>query len=510
MTAIDLTVPQRQSPLAAIFIVIKGVRAIGIVQIVVGIGFVFSQSGSITLIAIGALVVGLVLLVIALLTWWRYTFSVDGGELRVESGVLSRNRLVVPLDRVQSVSIEQKFLHRIVGLVEVSADTAGTAGTEFSLSAVNRSVAEAVQAVAADHRHATQQAAAQAQKAVGSELGAEAGDVELTLPPPAESERVVIARTPMELVKVAFTTFPIYGLAIIGPLLAVSVELSDYIPFGLDEISVEPGRWLIWFVPLLVVAVIIFGALINTLSLLLREWNLTITQTAAGLRRNAGLLSKRSTASSIPRIQMIRHTQNVLERWAKISSIRLVGASQAINLDAGGSGGSIAVDGCTDAEVAELRRIVFDGSAGVDALDQIVSPTEIYKQTRNTTVVVGLLVLGLVWSPIGRWAFLFLAIIPVTWWVVRRSTLLRRWGMSADAIADRQQLFGHRSAETLLRKTNSVSVRQNFFERRRDLATVVVELANGNVTIGMIPIEQAMSIRDRAIFVAETDDKAFM
>ena len=61
-----------------------------------------------------------------------------------------------------------------------------------------------------------------------------------------------------------------------------------------------------------------------------------------------------------------------------------------------------------------------------------------------------------------------------------------------------------------MRKTNSVTVRQSLFERKRDLATVSLKLANGEVTIGMIPLEQARSVRDRAIYVAETDERAFM
>lgn len=504
---VDLTEPQRQSPLAAVFLVIKGIRAIGIVQIVIGVGFVFSQSRSITVIAIAALVVGLILLSVALLSWWRYTFFLQDGELRVESGILSSNRLTLPLDRVQSVSIEQKFLHRIVGLVEVTADTAGTAVAEFNLSAVKRNVADAIQTAAADHR-ALAGASAGNRAVAGGLTDGEYGPV--LPPPPVQPERVLIKRKPMEIVKIAFTTVPVYGLAVIAPLFAIGPELADNIPFDLPTISVDAGRWLFWFVPLALLLVIAAGLLLNLVAALLREWDLTITQTAAGLRRNAGLLSRTSTASSIPRIQTVQETQNVLERWAGIRSMRLVGVSSVAATSPGGAGGTIAIDGCTPDEVEVLREIVFDGEVPVDTLDQKISESEVFRQTRNATVIVALLILGLVWSPAGLWALFLLALIPITWWSTRRSTLRRRWGINATAIADRHEFFGYRSTETLLRKTNSASVRQSLFERKRDLATVTLKLANGQVSIGMIPLAQARAIRDQAIYVAETDSRAFM
>lgn len=506
---VDLSTPQRQSPLAAVFLVIKAIRAIGVVQIAIGVGFVISQSRSIALIAIGALIIALILLVLSLLSWWRYTFFLQDGELRVESGVLSRNRLTLPLDRVQSVSIEQKFLHRIVGLVEVTADTAGTALSEFNLSAVNRPVAEAIQTAAADHRVLVGTAPPLGDAPVTSGLAdGEYGPA--IPPPPAQPERVLIKRSPMALIKIALTTVPIYALAVLAPLFAVGGDLIDNLPFDLPEITVEVGSWLFWFVPLALFLVAVFGMLLNIVAVLLREWDLTITQTAAGLRRNAGLLSKTSTASSIPRIQSLSETQNVLERWVGIRSMRLEGVSSVSLSGTGSAGGTIAIDGCTPDEVEMLREIVFDGDEPVAVLDQTVSHLEIYKQTRNTTVAVLLLILGLFWSPIGAWALLFALIVPLTWWSTRRSTLRRRWGINAQAIADRHEFFGYRSTETLLRKTNSATVRQSLFERKRDLATVSLKLANGQVSIGMIPLAQAQAIRDQAIYVAETDTRAFM
>ena len=57
---------------------------------------------------------------------------------------------------------------------------------------------------------------------------------------------------------------------------------------------------------------------------------------------------------------------------------------------------------------------------------------------------------------------------------------------------------------------NSVTITQTLFERKRDLATLSIGLAGVSVTVGMIPLVEAKAVRDGALFVAETDRRAFM
>ena len=165
--------------------------------------------------------------------------------------------------------------------------------------------------------------------------------------------------------------------------------------------------------------------------------------------------------------------------------------------------------GCSEEQADELRQIALDGADGVSAYDRLVSPVATFQQTRNASFVIVPLIIGL-WFVRPWWPLLLLILIAWRWAIVRRQTRLRRWGISDDAVADRRELFGFHSNETLLRKINSITIRQSRFERKRDLATIAFVLAGGNVTIGMIPIDEAKALRDRALYVAETDRRAFM
>ena len=73
------------------------------------------------LLALGALV----LLAWSTVEWWRHTYELEGGALRVEEGVLARKLRAVPFDRIQQVELVRKPLHRLLGVASLRVETAG-------------------------------------------------------------------------------------------------------------------------------------------------------------------------------------------------------------------------------------------------------------------------------------------------------------------------------------------------------------------------------------------------
>ena len=141
---IDLTAPQRQSPLAIVFLGLRIFRSLGIAQLVILVLFIVRAPFD------GPLIVLPFVIIVAfggfsVLAWWRYTFQLVDGELVVTKGVVRVVRLNVPIERIQSIAIEQQLLHRLTGLVRVTVDTAGSREAEFSIDAIARPVAEELQ-----------------------------------------------------------------------------------------------------------------------------------------------------------------------------------------------------------------------------------------------------------------------------------------------------------------------------------------------------------------------------
>ena len=476
--------------MAIFFMALNTVRQLGFVQIVIALGFLLSRLPSIAVLFAVILLAGLVLLGFATLRWWRYTFCIVEGELRVRRGVLAQQTLSVPLDRVQSVSLEQKVIHRPFGLVQVSLETAGTDEAEFTIDAVERRVADALQRAAADHRR----------KPVAQPETSELSNGHEQPPPPARPDRVIVRHTPGRVAAIALTQMPLTGFAIVAPLIAVADDLGDLIPFGLPSVD-EPtiGAWLIWVIPLVFVAALLVSVVLNLVRVILVDWNLTVTSTAAGLRRDAGLLSTTSIASSIPRVQRVATKQGVLERLIGLQTVVLhtIGA------------GNFVIPGCDAEQVEEIRSLALEGSPGIRSPTRRVSNQVVFKDVRNTTIVAIVVLLGLV-IPLGWWALLVLLIIPVVWLTTRRSAHLRRWDLSHDAAANRHELLGWSKEDLLLRKVNGTRVSQTLFERKRGLATVTLQTADGSMSIGMIPLTEAQAVRDRALYTAETERRSWM
>src|SRR5215218_8844672 len=93
------------------------------------------------LLALGALI----LLAWSALEWLRRTWTLEGGALRLEEGVLSRKLRAVPFDRIQQVDLVRKPLHRLLGVATLRVETAGGGrAAEVDLDVVTLDEAQAL------------------------------------------------------------------------------------------------------------------------------------------------------------------------------------------------------------------------------------------------------------------------------------------------------------------------------------------------------------------------------
>ena len=516
-----LAEPSRQSPVAVLFIAWRFIRGLGFVQIAVVLAFLFSGRLPLALLTAGV-AASLLGLAVMMLAWWRFVFSVDGDELLVSKGILAVERLTIPLDRVQSVSIDQKFLHRPIGLVSVKVDTAGSSTAEFEIDAVERPKAEALQRLASGSRAAAVASSKIGGGAVGDAPPGQPNDV---AGGSAEVEEEVIRRTPIELVRIGLTRLPWAGLVAIAPLGAIVGDLGEtavgdfFVGFG-ERLGAEGAQ--VESVSRLLIVIVIVGAIgvaiagvigliLQVAQSLLTDWNLTLVRTTTGFRRTAGLLNTTSKASTLTRIQAVRTDRTPAQRWVGIRSMTLPTIGE----------GDLTIPGTTDDELARIRGIVFAPSAatgtteqtpplGPPPLGRMISRRWVFLATRNSVFTA---------LPIGVVLFIFVAwwvapaallIVPAQWLATRRQWRLRRWGIGDGRLAESLEFVVNRTAELELVKAQTVHVRQSFFERRNGLATVRVGLAEGHLAVPLIPLAEAEAVRDRVLHAVESDRRPWM
>src|SRR5699024_4132744 len=76
------------------------------------------------------------------ISWLRFSYRVEEGELFIEQGVLVRKKLYLTADRIQVIDISAGVVQRLFGLVAVEVKTAGSTSKQAKISALSREKAE--------------------------------------------------------------------------------------------------------------------------------------------------------------------------------------------------------------------------------------------------------------------------------------------------------------------------------------------------------------------------------
>src|SRR5690606_21979989 len=117
----------------------RGFRVSGLSKLlqgaIPGLAALIGTGGAAILVIVGALAVGaLISFGIAWLQWRKLTYLTGTDDIRVEKGLLSRSARSVPYERIQDVSIEQKWIPRLLGLAEVRFETGAGGKEEIALA----------------------------------------------------------------------------------------------------------------------------------------------------------------------------------------------------------------------------------------------------------------------------------------------------------------------------------------------------------------------------------------
>lgn len=130
----ELKEPRRLHPATIIFEVFKLIKEsiLGF-----GIGLIVALQESFTFFLLFAVIFLLVVIIYSIVSWARFTYWVDGDELRIEQGVFVRKKRYLSVNRIHKIDLTANVIHRLFKLVQVQIDSASSSGgAEVNLSAV--------------------------------------------------------------------------------------------------------------------------------------------------------------------------------------------------------------------------------------------------------------------------------------------------------------------------------------------------------------------------------------
>ena len=251
--------------------------------------------------AMAVVLVAVVLLLAALVSWRATGYHVVGRELRIHEGLLWRRTRAIPLERLQSVELVRPVLARLLGLAELRLEVVGASKTEAPLAYLSLDAALALRErlLALARRAApvptgtapAQPGIAPAQPGTGTEPGAVAAGPVAIGPAPvgALPERRVhlIANRDLFISQLLRPQWWALPLAIAAPIFFFFTESS------------------LSFVAIASTVTAVIGTIQAPVRVLLADWNFTLGVAADGLRIRRGLLETRSQTVPPGRVQAV-------------------------------------------------------------------------------------------------------------------------------------------------------------------------------------------------------------
>jgi putative membrane protein len=424
------------------------------------------------------LVVGvIVLLAFSILEWWRYTYTLEAGALRVEEGVLARKLRVVPFDRIQQVELVRKPLHRLLGVATLRVETAGGGGAaEVDLDVVSLGEAEAL-------RSSLLRAKAGAAAAIGG-TGESAEAATTTAAAPAAPERTLLRLSVGEVMLAGITgTRAAAVLAVLGPLSQVTdwfPNLSDWLLRRFNPESVAPTT------PGAVVAVAVLAAVVwlglAAASSVVTDFGFTLARVGGDLVVRRGLLERREAVLPIARLQVVRVEESLLRRVLGLASVRIQSAGRTGGGDQTASRLAIPVLPRSD-----VNRVVGELLPAAAPLPRLLAPPPAARRRAvrrgvleaAPLVVVAAVALWLLSRPVAAVALLIVPLAALGGRAAYRSLgHARRDGF----LYARRGVAIRVTTVVPVAKAQSGSVRSSPFQRRAGLATLHVDVAGGGPT----------------------------
>lgn len=269
----------------------------------------------------GTVLVGVLLVVAGIVRYWTVRYQIIGERLEIRSGLISRSRRAIPLERIRGVNVTSTLLHRIFGLAVVRIDAAAGGALqqeEAKLDAIATAEAEQLR-VELLRRHSL---LVEHEAAVAEEPAAE------TEAAPAESAEVTYFRMPWRwyLYAVLSPAYLLTPFAVLAALFGFFNQFIDAEVIGAYVIGQADTIWgivtsrsglLLLTLVGVVAAILVAMPLFAVVSYMINQWQFTLHRRGEALVTERGLFTRHSVTLEYRRIHGYELHDTLVQRpWA--------------------------------------------------------------------------------------------------------------------------------------------------------------------------------------------------
>jgi len=251
-----------------------------------------------------------------LINYFYFSYQVFDDELIIKKGWLNKSTTVVKLDKIHEVNLNQKFIHKIIGLYLVNIDTAGSSSTEIEINGVDFQKALALKGILTSSVETNQEST--------TILSEESGETIIEDQP---NDKIKISL--ISLIKIGLTR---NYLQTFGLMIAFSFQIIDQLQdfFYKDDASVYDDIFEASYDEYLgLLGVAIFFGLIalvvifNLARTLLTYFNYQINLKDKHLTASYGLTDSHIISVPANKVQMFQFQQNYFQKLMNLFEVKI-------------------------------------------------------------------------------------------------------------------------------------------------------------------------------------------
>jgi len=418
--------------------------------------------GAAPLLAVAAIAAAIVLgllgtVALAWAEWYRFTFHIEDGTLRVEHGLIIRKSTRLTPERIQSIDMRANLLFRVLGLVTVNVHTAGRGSApEVSIPALTEE----------DARGFT--AALRVRESMRSLATGGDGSIEAT---PRTSGPVWRLSTRETLLVGATSSAGMLAFAalmpIVGgfaPVLFADTPLAAVTPFGSPMFFLFAGGML--------AVMLLIGWVVGSVSTALAYWEFATERAGDEVRVERGLLQRESRSVPLDRIQAVRLIESPLRQALGRVTVGVDAAGIAAASEGQSSGPTILHPLIVRADAVRFADLMAPGhsAAPLRGLPSAARRRYVLASAVGPTVLAAVLTALSPWGALS----LVLPVAAAAWGALAYADA--GWSVHGGVLALRYRNVARTSVLIRRQRIQSVSVSQNPLQRIAGLGTLAVRI----------------------------------